>query len=290
MPSIFEQPWWLEICASDNWRCEFEDTEFGRLAFTYIIRQRGGFFREITRPPLTPFLGLSLDVGDRSPTHGEAQNLLCRHVPFLLDKLPKYHRFKLNFHPDFTWWSPFFWKGFNQHTRYSYRLKGISDTQSIWKGFNSNARRNIKKAEKSLVIDTESEASVLYRLFEKTMDHQGKKTGYQEWLLTDLVSEAKRRGNGAVLICRDEEGTPHSGVFLVWYNRECYYLVGGTDPELRKSGAMMMTMWHAIQYAAKYADIFDFEGSMQPGIDRFLRNFGGYPVPYYQISKPLWLT
>ncbi len=249
-----------------------------------MVRQRFGYLREITRPALTPFLGISLDTQDKVPNVTQSQNLLVKYVPYFLDGLPRHHRFKLNFHPDFNWWSPFFWRGFSQQSRYTYRLTDLDNLEAVWSRFNSNARRNIKKAEKQLELDFDGDVSTLYDLFSMTMENQNKKPGYPAELLKKLVAESLRRESGKVIIARAPDGEPHCALFIVWHNNECYYLVGGTHPVLRKSGAMMLSMWGAIQYAANHAAVFDFEGSMQPGIDKFLRNFGGIPVGYSQIT------
>ena len=48
---------------------------------------------------------------------------------------------------------------------------------------------------------------------------------------------------------------------------------------------MCLLMWHAIQFAANVSRSFDFEGSMQPGIELFLRGFGPAQVPYFQVRR-----
>lgn len=283
-PSLFEEPWWLDICAPNHWCTEVIDSPYAEVRFTYTFRRRFKVFHEIGRPPLTPFLGLSI-IRHSGAEVSKDLTLLSKAVPQFVERLPRHLRFKLNFHPQFSWWSPFMWEGFSQQTRYTYRLDNIQDLDSLWKKFNSNIKRNIKKSEKILTVVEDSDPEVLYRLFAKTMHHQGKRPGYKKSLLIALYNELSLRRKGTILVAEDAEGRPHAAILLVWHNDECYYLVGGTDPDLRQSGAMALLMWKGINLASNYAKIFDFEGSMQQGIDKFIRNFGAIPQPYYQIYK-----
>jgi hypothetical protein len=61
--------------------------------------------------------------------------------------------------------------------------------------------------------------------------------------------------------------------------------MGGSDPELRNSGANSLCMWEAIKFASTVTKAFDFEGSMIESVERFFRAFGARQVPYFQISK-----
>jgi len=64
-----------------------------------------------------------------------------------------------------------------------------------------------------------------------------------------------------------------------------YYLMQGSDPALRSSGAALLTQWHAIQYAAGVTAVYDFEGSILEGIEHVFRSFGAVQRPYFTIFK-----
>src|SRR5919106_2186938 len=63
------------------------------------------------------------------------------------------------------------------------------------------------------------------------------------------------------------------------------YLMGGSDPRLRTSGAMSLLMWEAIKFAGQVARRFDFEGSMLQPVERFFRAFGARQVPYARLTR-----
>jgi lipid II:glycine glycyltransferase (peptidoglycan interpeptide bridge formation enzyme) len=93
------------------------------------------------------------------------------------------------------------------------------------------------------------------------------------------------RGQGDLLGGYDRNGRLHAAAFVVWQESSAYYLAGGADPALRDSGAHSLVLWEAIQAMAAHTSLFDFEGSMLPGVERFFREFGAFQTPYYTITK-----
>lgn len=281
--TIFQEAWWLDITAPKRWGVISHDVKSGKVFMTYAFRKRFKFFTDIYPPALTPYTGLYFEMkGEIS--RAEKYKILNESIPLLISKLPKYTRFKVNFTTSFDWWSPFYWLGFGQHVRYTSILNGIKNHDEIWKGFNTNTKRNIKKANKTITVKKSYDAATLYSLFEKTMINQGRRPGWSQVLLENICKEIEKRQRGMVLTGEDQEGVPHCSLLLVWDDSVAYYLAGGTDPKIRSSGAMPLTMWTAIQEASNHVDTFDFEGSMQKGIDNFFRGFGAIPKPYYNIS------
>ena len=87
------------------------------------------------------------------------------------------------------------------------------------------------------------------------------------------------------MLALDAEGNAHASILVIWGDECAYYLVGGTSHTFRNSGAMSLIMWEGIQRSSKHVPVFDFEGSMSPGIERFLRSFGARQAPYIQVRK-----
>ena len=87
------------------------------------------------------------------------------------------------------------------------------------------------------------------------------------------------------MIAEDSEGQRHAGIYIVWDENSVYYLMGGGDPLLRRSGATSLCMWEAILFAASLKKSFDFEGSMLEPVERFFRGFGADQIPYFSISR-----
>ena len=86
-------------------------------------------------------------------------------------------------------------------------------------------------------------------------------------------------------LAKDKSEAYHAGAYIVWDKNAAYYILGGGNPKLRNSGAHSFALWEAINFSSSVAKRFDFEGSMQPSIERFFRNFGGEQVPFFPIRK-----
>ena len=103
------------------------------------------------------------------------------------------------------------------------------------------------------------------------------------FLKIDLACEAKKLRK--IFIAVDQEGRHHAGVYLVWDNESAYYLMGGSDPDLRNSGATSLCIWEAIKFASTVSKEFNFGGSMMEPVESFFRAFGGKQKLIFNISK-----
>jgi len=283
-PPLFSSAWWLDAVAPGRWGevCIEKGSRLqARLA--YVVNRRPLVGDMLGIPPITPFLGPEFPNLEREGSRqiGEQHELMYE----LIDKLPSHARFLQNFHPDITNWLPFYWRGFSQHTRYTYQIQCLRNLDTVWSNFSSSTRRAIRKAEKLVTLDESGTPDDLYQLLQATYANQGRTAGYAPDVLRRAVDAALQRGQGRLLIAHDKAGKRHAGLFTVWNEEVTYYLVGGSDPSIRSSGAMSLLMWNAIQYAHTVSHCFDFEGSMQPGIERFVRGFGSVQVPYFQVLK-----
>ena len=77
------------------------------------------------------------------------------------------------FHWSFSNWMPFYWKGFKQTTRYTYQLRNIKKLEKVWEGFDQKVRTDIRKAEKILDIELDSDLEKFHDITSKTYERQG---------------------------------------------------------------------------------------------------------------------
>jgi len=65
-----------------------------------------------------------------------------------------------------------------------------------------------------------------------------------------------------------------------------YYLAGSKNPAAKDNRAMTALIWKAISESKKMGKgSFDFEGSMDAGVEKFFRNFGANRELYLVVSK-----
>lgn len=283
---IFSQPWWLDVvCGSEGWDvvlAKKKNRVIGSLPYRI---QKKGWFKTSTMPPLTQILGPFVCY---PPDQRYQKKLAFEKDVFeqLIDGLPSFHHFSQNFCSSITNWLPFYWKNFEQTTRYTYVLDDIKNHNLLWEKLRENIRRAIRKAEKQVTIQETEDPDNLYELVTKTFQRQGKKKPtYSCDFFSKLVKTCLKRRCCKMYLAADQDGLYHAGALIVWDHCKAYYLVGGGDPALRNSGASSLVLWHAIKEASNLVDHFDFEGSMLEPVERFFRAFGSRQIPIFRISK-----
>lgn len=282
---IFSKAWWLDAVAGDSWDVVLVENNDGILAsLPFVIKKRFGL-TILTQPKLTQTLGPWL----RPSTAKYAKQLAQEKdlLQALFDQLPPHAYYGQNWHHTRTNWLPLYWKGYQQTTRYTYRINDLSDTDVLWSEMQENIRREIRKAKNKNNVKIYTDASIddFLELNKKVFTRQGMAVPYTEKLVRNIHKAASANNAGVFFIGEDERRRKHAGVYIVWDEHNAYYLLGGGDPELRSSGATSLCMYEAIKFAATVTKSFDFEGSMIEPIERFFRAFGAVQTPYFAVSK-----
>jgi len=284
--SLFSSRWWLDATAGEgNWGlCEVKENGKTVASMPWVMKNRFGI-NTISHPALTQTLGPWLAD---PPTATKYAKRLAREkdlMEALIDQLPDYHVFRQNFAPEISNWLPFYWKGFQQTTRYTYRLTNLADPEVIWSGFQDKIRTDIRKAKKlGVLVERSSDIDAFLDVNALTFQRQGIRLPYSRSYVKHLFAACQAREAGTIFLARGKDGRVHAGNLLVWNEHCAYYLMGGGDPELRNSGATSLAMWHAIQFAATVSRIFDFEGSMIEPVERFFRGFGAVQTAYFSLT------
>jgi hypothetical protein len=280
---LFQQPWWLEAIAPGQWD-EVVVTRNGEVCarLPYVIKSRFGL-KAIAMPSLTQTLGpwLMPSKTKYSKQLAQQKDLMTA----LIEQLPPHDYFSQGFHYSITNYLPFYWQGFTQTTFYTYVIEDLTDLNKVWQEFQDNIRYDIKKAKKSVVVNTEPNIDRFLDINTLTFTRQGLPLPYTRELVRRLDSACEARNARRMFFAEDAEGRTHAAIYLVWDENSAYYLMGGGDPELRSSGATSLLMWEAIQFAASVTRTFDFEGSMGESIERFFRGFGARQVPYFYVRR-----
>lgn len=281
--SMFEQPWWLEATAPNQWDA-VEIEESGRVVarLPFVYRKKYGI-RIIGQPPLTPTLGPWIEHTSDTPSERLAREKDLFNK--LITKLPPFDAFLQNFHPNITNWLPFYWNGFSQTTRYTYVLNGLSDTDTIYRGLGKSTRKNIRRAEKHVQVFPDDGVENVLDMATLSFERQGKKLPYTRDFLQCIDDAVSRHGKKISLVSVDEDGRRHAAVYAIGDERRVYQLVSGNDPRLRQSQSGVLLRWKVAEAAREFTDVYDFEGSMLEGVEEFYRKFGATQTPYFSISK-----
>lgn len=282
---IFSQDWWLDtVCGADRWEVLLVEQKGRIRASMPLYVPHAGIvsmpaYTQTLGPwfaPVAPDMKYTARLSERQQLCGE-----------LIRQLLDYPHFYQHFHFDFTDWLPFYWAGYTQMTRYTYRFPDLSDLDRLWQEMRPNIRRNIQKAQDRYQIEVRPgvTAEAFLRIQRQTFERQHRSVPQSEQVLRDLIRVCRDRGQGEIWGGFDPQGRLHAAAFVVWQPSSAWYLAGGGDPVLRESGAHSLVLWHAIQAVRSHTHQFDFEGSMLPGVERFFREFGALQTPYYAITK-----
>jgi hypothetical protein len=281
--SVFEQPWWLDNVAPGRWSAAVVrrgDEVVARLPYTH--RRRYGL-TTIVQPHLTQTLGPWLaPMTGRYARRLEAEKRLLGQ---LIEALPPFDFFRMNFSPALKNWLPFYWAGFEATVRYTYRIEDLSDLDRVHSEFQEAVRRGIRKAKCSLDVDHDYPLDHLLKLNAETFARQGIRPPYSDAFVRRLDKACAARGARRILGAVDAQGRAHAALYVVWDAHTLYPIINARDRELQAFGSNTLLYWEAIRLASEVSRVFDFEGSMLRPIEHFVRAFGGRQTPYFSVWK-----
>lgn len=182
---------------------------------------------------------------------------------------------------------PFYWRGWKVVPHYTYRIDLAQDEDTILAAMSMQQRNHIKKARKDGVgVEEVPDTGDLRSLVLKTFARQDKAFSHSN--MDDILVGYPPGRNSYCYITRHQE-LPIAGVYVVHDSRTAYNLMTGYDDARAHHGAGVLAMWHAILKAKELGlEVFDFEGSVIPPIERYFRGFGGQLTPRFTVNKA-WL-
>ncbi len=281
---LFLTPAWMDLICGDNWDVLIEakgENIHGFLVFP--LNNKLGFKR-ILQPQLTPYSGAWINYpdGQKDLTKIAYEKKV---LSSLIERLPEFDELILNLYPTFTNWLPFYWKGFKQTTRYTYKIFKGQNPEALKLQVKDSVRRELAKAERTLQVFKSEDVKNLFDFKVRSFREQNLSFDLNYSFIKRCIEWCIKEEKGQILYAKDEEGSIHAGVFLVWDAHCIYYLFGAADPEYKNSGALTLLLWKGIEMAQSQSKDFDFEGSMLEPVEQFFRNFGAAQLPYHQIVK-----
>ncbi|WP_372778784.1 GNAT family N-acetyltransferase [Litorivivens sp.] len=280
---IFSKGWWLDAVAPDGWSVTIVENDGSVAACMPYIKFRKGPYTVLGMPPLTQNLGpwISHSSAKYPKRLAREKDLMGK----LIDHLPDYHGFYQNWHYSRSNWLPFYWRDFSQTTRYTYVIEGLSKLDAVFSEFEHSKRKNIKKAEESVIVSWDLGPDEFYHNHKMTLRKQGQTIAYSYDVFRRVYDSSHQRGMGRILAAYDSSRNLHAALFIVFDEMSAYDLISTIDPDFRASGAASLLVKEAIKYTAERGlNKFDFEGSMIESVERSFRNFGARQVPYHAVS------
>ncbi|KAB2808060.1 hypothetical protein [Phaeocystidibacter luteus] len=165
-------------------------------------------------------------------------------------------------------------------------LRVAGSYENLYSNFSSNTKRNIKKAAKqNWNIFEHDPPEVLLRLFK---DNQGKKYPVDDAFypaMRHLMHVLIHKRIGQVWTLQDERNSTVAGIFVMTYQGRATLLFSAMDDFGRENQAMFHLINEYLLLACGHIDVFDFEGSNEPGLQRFYGGFGAVERNYALLKK-----
>lgn len=284
--SPYSRTWWLRALGGEvRLLGYFRDGRL-RAGIPLYFEKRLGVSL-CTMPKLTQTLGPVLPPPP--PKSAAAASEEMEILTAFATELAKQNIFFQAFHRSLQNWSPFFWNGFTQSCR-AIQVVDVRTPEKLWDNLAKIARYHIRRAQDAGIVVRPCSPETVWQAEEKTFQRQNMRVPHSIEYISRLCRSAEEHQAGQCFAAVDAQERVHAAVFLVWDRKSAIGIASGVDPDLRKSGAMSLLMWHSIQFASQRSELFDFGGSMLQPIEQFQRSFGTRQVPYMWIMKfPLWL-
>ncbi len=281
---LFMQPWWLDA-VSPGWDAAVaKKGDMVTGLWAYPVEQKLGV--DMLRTPLlTPYLGPHVFY-PHDLKESKLDSFEYEAVSELIKQLPAARVWHLAIQPGIKQVGLFRQHGLKPQVQQTFLLDLSGDEASLLANMKESVRRNIKAAEKEITVTTSADhLQELFQFHRATLSRKDKAVSYT---LADArrVFDACRAHNACTLWVAKEGDAVQAIVWQVWDDNCSYYLMGGQSPAAGSYKAMTALLWHAIKDAKKRGHrIFDFEGSMDEGVERFFRNFGGEKALYMVLHK-----
>ena len=286
---VFAQCWWLDAAcdAPEDWNAAVilkGDALSGIWPYVYSERLSISMMRN---PRLTPYLGPVVfypqDMAERNRDSHEYET-----VEGLLESLPNADVWRLSIAPGMKQAGVFRRAGVKPEVQQTFLADLSLSEGELLHGCKESLRRNLRAAEKELRITAEPAlCATLYEFQKATLSSKRVAQPYTPAHMQRLLDACLANDAGTLWAARDgASGEVQAIVWNVWDAERSYYFMGAKNPAVEGYTAMSALLWHCIREAkTRGAAIFDFEGSMDRGVERFFRAFGGRRELYLVLRR-----
>ncbi|GAA4949297.1 GNAT family N-acetyltransferase [Halioxenophilus aromaticivorans] len=281
-PTIFHQPWWLDIVTDNQWQAvDYHDGQrtLGRLPY-WVSKNKLGL-KVITPPPMTHFLGPAVDAGSGKPNTLFLKNY--RVTQALLKQLPKAGRCYFKCHGGIQDTLGFQNAGFHTAVQFTHEI-APAPREVLWESFRTKARNMIRSARRCHEFEYGYDADEFIQFYAQNIDSKGKENRRDELICSRLIRACLDKNRGQIYQVRDHRGRLAAAMFCAWDTKASYYLLTTRTPNSH-SGATPLIVWQAILDASSRGLVFDFDGVISEGGIRFANNFTADLKPRYIAFK-----
>jgi hypothetical protein len=280
LPIFFHYDWLNIICGKDNWKViYYKEKEEVVGVFTYYLSEN-----RIMMPKLAVFMGGILIDADQKNNYKKITTEI-QFKEYIINQLPKFKSFNQKWHYSFQNHLKFIHAQFQQTSKITYLLENIKNQTQCWNNLKSGLKSDIKRAEKKLVIKDQISNQVFYSLLSDTFKKNNESIPFTFEKLHDIVNYVTTNNKGKVFSTYTLEGELTNSILVIWDHETAYYLLSGSEQKHKSLGGNSLLIWHSIKYVSEFVNQYDFEGSMLPGVESYVRAFGGKQLFFNELWK-----
>ncbi|MCB9032167.1 MAG: GNAT family N-acetyltransferase [Chitinophagales bacterium] len=166
--------------------------------------------------------------------------------------------------------------------RVTYQIPLQRDYASIAEQYGTIVRKNMKRiGNMELTHESSPDVPTFLRFLKENLGDKLSDLGPNDMhMLQALLQMLLERKEGFIRYALDESGQRQGAVFLVHSHGMLIYLLAAHTPAGKKKSVMTYLIDSVLQEYAEKEKLFDFEGSMIPGIANFYSNFGAREVKF----------
>ncbi len=278
---VFCYSWWLDAITKSNFRILVCLEKDEIVAGMPLACDSNNYVNE---PPLTRTLGVLYKPKDTLNDHNYTSNQR-RWLNALIEYLPHESFVQVCMHHNFTDWLPFRWKGYKQTTRYTYIIDYNGKTEDDLRNNLNRGRKNIiNRAKKNgIKVEETNDIALLYHYECLSYERQGLKFRIPFEVLKNLDEAILKHGKRIIFKAFDDSDKVLAVIYLAYNRKSVYYLLSGSDPEFRNTGAHSLVLWESVKFFRNKVDYFNFGGSDIKQIEEHVKGFGGIMTPYFHI-------
>lgn len=282
---LFHQPWWLDL-VHPNWMALIAKEKENIIGIWPLCIDNKLGFSLSRNPALTPYLGPVFFIPEQQKTYS-LWTIEDKCYAQFQQQLPSCSFEEYRCRPGYANFLPLKHKGFQVSQGLTYHIDLKQPLAKIWANMKSSQRNHIRQAEKELmVIEGNHQLEQFCALHQQTFIRKNKPYPTDKQQLIRLMQAGIDRHSGRMLTALYPDQTVAAMAYVVWDQQQMYLLLSSINQDKVHSGAVSLLIWQAIQLAQSMnLSIFDFEGSMDVGIEQFFRSFGGQRVPYLVFSR-----
>lgn len=253
----------------------------------FVFQQ--GWRRVLRTLPLTTYHGLWLR--DEGLTVSGVQDLLEEAAALLVPHLDAhFDDWAFACAPEMPPAIPFKLMGCKVSVHYSYR-EVLTEPEAMLEKFESEARRQIRRAEKSgcrtdACEPTEDDLQAIDEIMADVVERVGGVLNWPKGIFAEITRIVTDAEIGKLFITRDAEGKPIACALTLWDRFRVYGLLGGAERSKEGIGAMRLINWDSFVWLHErgHREI-DLCGGNLPGIVQFKREWNSRLVSYLTIGR-----